>query len=168
MVYAWKVVQNRTLPHLNTWKLASDLAPFEAQIIHQHTPRLKAVALAPRFGSRGWPVRFLRESLQTSRAESPVQARMRVVIVEPANQRAETNRRTSLGAATASGHLQCGGVLTSLMEHHSPLREATRSAPAQEEQPSSASIDFRLARWSELRFYHPGDRASLDACVLRA
>src|SRR5437868_11103057 len=26
--------------HLTTWKVANDLAPFEAQIIQQHTPRL--------------------------------------------------------------------------------------------------------------------------------
>ena len=36
--YACKVVHNRTLPHLTTLKVASDLAPFKAQLIHQHDP----------------------------------------------------------------------------------------------------------------------------------
>ena len=37
VVRTCKVVQIRTLPHLTVWKLASDLVPFQAQIIHQHT-----------------------------------------------------------------------------------------------------------------------------------
>src|SRR5438105_14032899 len=34
-VYACKVMRNRTVPHLNTWKLARYFASFEAQ---NHTP----------------------------------------------------------------------------------------------------------------------------------
>jgi len=38
VVYAWKVLQSRTLPHLITSKVANAFARLYAQIIHQHTP----------------------------------------------------------------------------------------------------------------------------------
>src|SRR3954468_2706449 len=51
--YACKVVQNCTLPHLTTSKVAKVLAPFAAQNIHQHTPSCSAAArLEPEAVSR--------------------------------------------------------------------------------------------------------------------